>query len=541
MLSTDTTLINAYKSNSRELRALMTVYGADAIEYDDNLIKFDIERGAPMGKMFGFAVSQKIKVEVLREYKLTPDYMGNPLIRPTIQILIDGKYKSAKFPNFYIEDIEVDETENKSVITGYDIVSLAERYTVNELSIEYPTNLYKFVDAIATKIGLGFNNLVFDDVSYFTGFEITEPPNFAGTETLKEVLDAIAEASGTICYSTMSPGQMNTQLAFRKLTSAAQDEINGSQYFEFATHDDITLTKITSTNQLSDAIHYGSAGYEQALWDNPFLTMREDLPTLLETLGDKVIGTTITPFTMKWRGNPVYELSDYIKVKTLSGAEKTVYLFNSSLVYDGGLYSEASWEATKGDNITSGPTTLGAAIGQTYAKVDKVNHKIDLVASEVADNTKKISSIEMTTDNITARVDKVETIANTTIDGMREEVANISNRVSTTITSENLSIEVQKEIAATGVDKVTTKTGFTFDEVGLTIDKSGSEMTTTITEDGMTIYRSESPVLVANNIGVKATNLHSTTYLLIGANSRLENYNTNRTGCFWVGMMSEVE
>ena len=60
-------------------------------------------------------------------------------------------------------------------------------------------------------------------------------------------------------------------------------------------------------------------------------------------------------------------------------------------------------------------------------------------------------------------------------------------------------------------------------------------MTTQITEDGMTVYRDNTAVLIANNVGVDAVNLHATTYLIIGNNSRFEDYGENRTGCFWIG------
>ena len=45
-------------------------------------------------------------------------------------------------------------------------------------------------------------------------------------------------------------------------------------------------------------------------------------------------------------------------------------------------------------------------------------------------------------------------------------------------------------------------------------------------------------VLVANSEGVKATDLHAKTYLIIGegdGRSRFEDYGIKRTGCFWVG------
>ena len=41
-------------------------------------------------------------------------------------------------------------------------------------------------------------------------------------------------------------------------------------------------------------------------------------------------------------------------------------------------------------------------------------------------------------------------------------------------------------------------------------------------------------VLMANDIGVQAYNLHARTYLIIGNHSRMEDYGENRTGCFYI-------
>ena len=106
------------------------------------------------------------------------------------------------------------------------------------------------------------------------------------------------------------------------------------------------------------------------------------------------------------------------------------------------------------------------------------------------------------------------------------------------MTPEDVQIKITEALAA-GVNEVTTTTGFTFNKDGLTVSKSGSEMTTNIDEDGMSIYRDNVEVLTADNTGVKALNLHAVTYLIIGNNSRFEDYtNTSgqkRTGCFWIG------
>ena len=110
----------------------------------------------------------------------------------------------------------------------------------------------------------------------------------------------------------------------------------------------------------------------------------------------------------------------------------------------------------------------------------------------------------------------------------------LTKKVEATMTSDDVKLAISDELA-NGVDKVTTSTGFTFNEEGLTISKSDSEMSTNIDEDGMSIFKGSQEVLTANNTGVDAQNLHATTYLIVGTNSRFEDYGSDRTGCFWIG------
>ncbi len=94
--------------------------------------------------------------------------------------------------------------------------------------------------------------------------------------------------------------------------------------------------------------------------------------------------------------------------------------------------------------------------------------------------------------------------------------------------------EVDDKMSA-GVDRVVTNTGVKLDADGLTIDRSDSEMSSNYSHDGMTISRNGEKVLSATNTGVDAKNLHATTYLIIGKNSRFEDYQDQYTACFWIG------
>ena len=101
------------------------------------------------------------------------------------------------------------------------------------------------------------------------------------------------------------------------------------------------------------------------------------------------------------------------------------------------------------------------------------------------------------------------------------------------MTAEQVQLSIENSIS--GIDGIETSTGYTFDKDGLHISKSDSEISTTITEDGMTVYEGSKALLTANNEGVAATDLHAKTYLIIGTNSRFENYGSSRTACFWIG------
>ena len=93
--------------------------------------------------------------------------------------------------------------------------------------------------------------------------------------------------------------------------------------------------------------------------------------------------------------------------------------------------------------------------------------------------------------------------------------------------------KLKNELAG-GVSSVKNAIG-TFNADGLQIKRDGSEMKTQITDNGMRVYRNDVVMLSASSQGVDAENLHATTYLIVGKNSRFEDYNVNRTGCFWIG------
>lgn len=94
------------------------------------------------------------------------------------------------------------------------------------------------------------------------------------------------------------------------------------------------------------------------------------------------------------------------------------------------------------------------------------------------------------------------------------------------------------------VDHVYTKTGYRFDKDGLYIFRDGESVINELNHAGMYVKRKDDgnvdePVLTADKDGVNALNLTARQYLIIGENSRFEDYSNgtddHRTACFYVG------
>ena len=507
----------------------------------DKLQEITIARVGEKGKFFGFGVCQQATVKIIDKANDLIFLKGENL--KTSFRANSGSAYARVCPSFYIKDAVRDEKTSVYTITAYDALDSAVGHVFSELGMEAPYTLINVIDAVKSILGLS-------GIAYPTGFDISyeNGANLSGDETLRAILNAVAEVTQTIYYV-----DQRDYLVFKRLDKTGDPvlTISKNDYFELTTALPVTISKIMSVTELGDNVDAGDdTGVIQYVRDNPFWNTRTDLPTLLPTAVDRIAGLTIVPYNLKWRGNFLTELCDKIKVEDKYGNLVTTYILDDSLTYNGGFSQTSDWEYKPDSEraTSSNPLTVGEKINQTFARVDKVNRTVTLHASEIAEAKSNISELQVNTQGINA---SVSTIVNTQTD-LSDTIVDIQNslseqnvsnskqfetlteKVNATMTSHDIQLAISTEIAK-GTDKVTTSTGFTFNDKGLTINKSDSEMRTNIDEDGMSIFKGSQEVLTANNIGVDAQNLHATTYLIIGTNSRFEDYGSDRTGCFWIG------
>lgn len=531
----------------RSIDSMVELYNGSTmivVFFDNTRTKsISIERVGEENKFFGFGICQKLNIKLLDlERQLEPTTENSLTVR--FRRSKTSGYKSP-YPIFYITETNRDENTNELSITAYDaLYKMSEKYvsdltfaaTANEGAGTVAYSMRTFAENCASLMGLSLDLRGFSDVSIWD-YVFESGANFDGTETIREALNDIAEATQSIYFLN------DTQLVFRRLDKDGAPEftIDKSRYVKLDSQTNRRLSKIVSATELGDDVgaELEQSGTTQYIRDNAFYAVLDDLGTWIDNALTAVGGFTINQFDCSWRGEYLLEIGDKIGLITKDDELVYSYLLDDRIEFNGALSESTKWKYTNTDAETaSNPTSLGEALKYTYAKVDKINREINLVASETQNNTNSISAIQINTNNINASVQKIEKITNDSIGNLTEELAELTNKVDATISEDELKIIIQ-EILEDGVSKVETNTGFTFNDEGLTVSKSDSEMSTLISEDGMKVYRDNEEMLIANNQGVKAVNLHATTYLIIGTNSRFEDYtnenNEPRTGCFWIG------
>lgn len=189
----------------------------------------------------------------------------------------------------------------------------------------------------------------------------------------------------------------------------------------------------------------------------------------------------------------------------------------------------ARWQGTY---VDTNPTD--STVFSDYDWVDTsiyVQEELNGLQNEINQSNANISDIRTDLHNnysTTEEINAIQSHNEESINQLKEEYATLQQ------TSNQFQIQIGS-ILSNGVNKITTATGYTFDENGLNISKTGTEISNTLDNTGMYVRRNDEEMLGADTTGVRGINFWAKKYLRIGTNSRLEDYKTTRTGCFYVG------
>lgn len=203
-----------------------------------------IERVGESSKFFGFGVSTKIKVELINNGNLDISTIND--FKTYIGLLDSDSTIYIAYPKTSVTEVHKDEIKGTLSITSYDVLEKLKQHYFSEVSITNYT-IKELIEAIAELIGFEVvvPNIDLFDLSYEEG------ANFEGTETLKDIFDDVAEATGTIYFVNYED-----KVVFKRLDrdSEAVETIDKSLYIELETSTNRRLQTIASVTDLGDNI-----------------------------------------------------------------------------------------------------------------------------------------------------------------------------------------------------------------------------------------------------------------------------------------------
>ena len=186
----------------------------------------------------------------------------------------DSYYNVAYAP-YFIDSFKRNEKTGEVSAIGYDIMGVASN-TPFSLGEGDSFTLQQILDRCKTLAGIsGVNGI---NVNYLPESWTREQINLSGKETVRDILTAIAEITGSfmfiypywtnddvgsLCFYTHPLKQrVHTQLGYLY----QETYIDKSRYFELTSDKPYKLTGIASVNELEDVVAVGTTEQQQVIY-----------------------------------------------------------------------------------------------------------------------------------------------------------------------------------------------------------------------------------------------------------------------------------
>ena len=230
-------------------------------------------------------------------------------------------------------------------------------------------------------------------------------------------------------------------------------------------------------------------------------------------------------------GKPFLKLGNKIRIYTSDTDYFDTYVLKHKFTYDGAFASVIESPAfTKQEVKHKQNVSIAQSLAYAQININKQEGKIEEVVGEV-------NSVSVKENNNYQEIMKK-------FDGYapKESIVTIEKSVKQITESTYTKVEIEKKLTDGSVTKVSSTSG-TFDEDGLTIEKTNAPTKGKFNNKGVEVMDASSgeELLFAgfdnelNQTIVRSENMNVRKYLTIGKNSRIEDYNNNRTGIFYIG------
>ena len=467
-------------------------------------LELDCELIAPPA-IAGLALANASVIGSTTNSKSNPD--GNVIssVKFGVKASGDEDYHYIDFGSYIVKESKIDEEQHTISLECYD--RMLHSMMPYDLVLDYSVGITVkgYLDAICDRLGWEKGYSTFNNCDVLIDRE-----NYGVNDTFRDVLDDIAEVAGgiiafvgdelQIIYPTHS-GEVITEENLRSLKI-------GKSYGPI---NSVVLSRTPQEDNIyrQDTDSVSADGLTEIRIENNQI-IDQNREAFMDGICDALFGLHFELYELESFGIGYINLGDLFTIQTADGKNHTALMLCDDMQITQGV-SETSTLAEPAVTSTdySAASETDKMLNQTILRVDKQEGEITAVVT-------RTKNLETDVAGIGGTVTKMAEV-------MMDEEA----------------VKIKITEAIEGIDSVQTSTGYTFDKDGLNIHKDGEEMHNTLDNTGMYVRRGNDVVLEANNKGVNAINLTARQYLIVGQNSRFEDYSngtdTNRTACFFTG------
>lgn len=267
-----------------------------------------------------------------------------------------------------------------------------------EQNITYPATLKQIVESVCNQVGVSLSSDF-----YNSSYKILEDPKLEEGTTCRSVIAAVAELTGGYArinnqgklefFNLEKPSNLYCFSGDENLYTGDDEKINSgsldkilidrNMYYtlDVAKNETETITKVSI---MTDNI-YSSKGNDNGknyVIDNNILITTHENKELLTSIYNKLVGLSYKSISMKWQGNPSYQIGDNITVYDGKVFHNT-YIMSRKLSFNGGLTEEYSASGkSKEEDSTQVQGTISQQVKRANVQIDFMNKQIEMRVKE---------------------------------------------------------------------------------------------------------------------------------------------------------------
>ena len=516
MLAVSNSIKNAYNQYTTQRKSKIKVGNNEYFIQNMNLFADAYDEG----NIVGNAIAKTLEFDIETQYVSGLDEF----------VLYDGVWTGEEYEYINLGTFKLFEEQGAddffSHITAYDKLVLFNKVYDPTLTT-YPTTVYGLLQNICSQA-----EVILDTQTIVNGDKTLETNLFVENETLKDILRAICQVSGT--FAVISEDKLKLKLKGTDTLTLSKYQLSNPEYKRTTWKINQVILGMQDIDgeyvQKSDEEDIERNGVHKiVINNNPFTYTQELRQQYIDDLFDQLKGFGYIAFETDWEGLPYVELGDSLIIDdyeslVLRYQIKSPDGLNSMLQAPSIIDSVIDYIDNTND--------LDTRMRRTEYKVDKANGQITSIVENVSVLQNQTSTNANNINNLTSLVNS-----------QGEEIDSLGTRITQTAENITASVSAIQEEIDNGVGLVKT-TSVTIDDSGLNVSTDTSKISTTMTNNSFEIKDNGDKRLAFfgydEQEGISKAemdNLTVTNYFIAGVHrvETIEVDGEQRTGYFYIG------